>query len=117
MWQFLGSPQNLSSATEEASLETCQQLGLLLPHTCTEASYGFSPGDKALDIFSSAEVSCVCLLEPRSSGVCRSNDTITATGILTPRVEIRHFLMSAKVGQQKKKKSLEFTSPRRVNRL
>lgn len=42
-------------------------------------------------VFSSAAVSCVCL-EPRSSGACRSNDTTTATGILAPRVEIRHFL-------------------------
>lgn len=50
-----------------------------------------------LAVFSSAEVSCVGL-EPRSSGVCRSNDTITATGILTPRVEIRHICLHLSQG-------------------
>lgn len=92
-----GSSWETSEQQKRLSGGCQQQLGLL-PHTCR----GCMAYVGAVKLFSSAQVSCVCL-EPRSSGVCRSNDTTTATGILAPRVEIRHFLCR-KVGQQEKKK-------------
>lgn len=87
----LGKPQNLSAI--DSSLVSVSRWAFFHQHVQTHMAYVGWYSTCQFAVFSSAEVSCVCL-ELRSSGVCRSNDTITATGILAPRVEIRHISLS-----------------------
>lgn len=91
-----------SACGGKLSGEECQQLGLVPSHIHVWLMLRWcrwwwsSSSTWEVAVFSSAAVSCVCL-EPRSSGACRSNDTTTATGILAPRVEIRHFFCLSNV--------------------
>lgn len=93
MWQLMGSPK--------ASVQEMPPSAFPHIHAQARVAYVGWWSTCQLAVSSSAEVCCVDL-ELKSSGVCRSNDTITVTGILAPRVEIRHhFFFVARWVQQK----------------
>jgi len=94
----------------DASLESVSRSAFSHIHAQARMPYVGWYSTCQLAVFSSAEVSWVCL-ELRSSGVCRSRkDTITATGILAPRVEMRHIFLSQSKKKKKKKNKLNYSN-------